>query len=227
MSFRSKGFGRTILPFGLDYSDVLTTSFDVEKPKLILPVNAPLSAAEKDQAIQAINLTKLVLDGPFYTGNSVDSQQQVTPTTHPDGIERHSDKYKKVKKIGSTIEDHPYNLEFFPQELYSVMGVSKKKKIGLSSYKAAHEIHSDVKAPSPISEDKSKLVLEQLKDMAVDLDTKEDDINGDDMDPDDDEDDDNIEDEFEDDEDDDYNAEKYFDDGNDDFADNGEDEAAF
>lgn len=223
MSFRGKGTGRALLPFGLDYSDVLSTNFDVEKPKLILPINAPLSSKEKDEAIQSINFSLLVLDGPFYTGNSTDDKLKTTSQTHSDGIERHSDKYKKVKKIGSTIEDHPYNLDLFPQELHPVMGVSKKKKIGVSSYKSTNEMNNGISGHMFMEEndDKSKLVLEQLKEMADDLDVKEEEelILEDDEDE--------VEDEFEDDEDDDYNAEKYFDDGIDDYGDAGDDEAAF
>lgn len=224
MSFRSKGVTRTILPFGLDYSDVLSTNFDTEKPRLILPVNAPLSDKEKDESVQAINFSKLVLDGLFYTGNTLDDKQKTTSLTLPDGIERHADKYKKVKKIGTTVEDHPFNLEFFPAELYPVMGVSKKKKLGLSTYKSTTEMNNGINGHSFITdeEEQAKQMVEKLKDMAEDLDTKE----GEGQEEEEEEADD-MEDEYEDDEDDDYNAERYFDDGNEDYADNDDDEAAF
>lgn len=226
MAYR-KSTARTVLPFGLDYSDVLSSTNDIEKPKIILPINAPLSAKEENEAIQSINFTKIVLDGPFYTGSTLDSQQNTTSLTFSDGINRYSDKYKKVKTIGTTIDEHPFNLEFFPNELYSVMGVTnnKRKKLGLSSYKANGNMkHFKVDVKQEPDED-AKLLADKLRDLAEDLDKKEEDVK--DIDEDEDEDDDEH-DEFEDDEDDDYNAEKYFDDGNEDYGNNDEDgEAEF
>lgn len=203
MSFRGKGQNRTLLPFGLDYSDVLSTDYDVEKPKIILPINAPLNDQETIQAKQSINMSKLIYDGPFYIGSG---ESKVTT----DGIERHSDKYKKVKKVGTTIDEHPYNLSFFPQELHSVMGVSKSKKLGLSSYKTNGGINQFEIIDT----------VEKLNNMADDLDTNEEPKEHEE------EEEEEVEDEFDDDEDDDYNAEKYFDDGNDDYGDNDDNEEA-
>lgn len=230
MSFRNKNSGKALLPFGLDYSDVLSTDHTIEKPQLLFPINGSLTASEEVVAKQSITFSKLILNGPFYTG-SVESvaqkrnKQPQTSVTAADGIQRYSDKYKKVKKVGRTIEEHPYHLEFFPDELYSVMGITnkqKKKLLSLSSYKADGGLTQFTVNES--TEDKTQLMLDKLKDMAEDLDANSADAQKEedrDDEPD-------YDDEFEEDDDDDYNAEKYFDDGDDDMGgDDGDDEAAF
>lgn len=230
MSFRNKNSGKALLPFGLDYSDVLSTHHSTEKPQLVYAINGSLSASEEAVTKQSITFAKLILNGPFYTG-SVESvsqkrnKQPQTSVTAADGIERYSDKYKKAKKIGRTIEEHPYHLEFFPDELYTVMGISnkqKKKLLSLSSYKADGGLTQY--NVNETTEEKTQLMLDKLKDMAEDLDANNADALRDeerDEEPD-------YDDEFEEDDDDDYNAEKYFDDGDDDVGgDDGDDEAAF
>lgn len=212
MSFRTKGTGRVPLPFGLDYADVLSVNTK-EDPTLKFPVHGPVKPAEEAVAKQSIAFAKVMLDGPFYTGGSTAEKSA------SDGIARHSDKYKKVKRSGLTIDEHPFQVELFPEELHAVMGVNKKKKkVKISSYKAnGGSREYAVDSPDMTPEER----LAKLKDMAETLDAdpsanraEEDD------------DDDDLEDEFEDDDDDDYNAEKYFDDGEDD-VDDGDDEAAF
>lgn len=122
--------------------------------------------------------------------------------------------------MGRSVDEYPYQLEFFPEELYSVMGITKKKKkLLLSSYKADGGLaRFDVAE----TEELAQSMLEKLKSLAEDLDadpqTNQNDEEAEDDDPDD---------EFEEDDDDDYNAEKYFDDGDDDMGDDGDDEAAF
>lgn len=223
MSFRNRNSGRALLPFGLDYSDVLSTDLSKEKPTLLLPINASLTDSEVSVARQSIAFSNLILDGPFYTGSSITTKRQES-TTSSDGIERHSDKYKKVKKVGRTIEEYPYHLELFPDELYSVMGVSnkqKKKLLSFSSFKSDGGLkHFKVKEKS--DDEIAQARLEKLKEMAETLNSdptsnKEEDLVEEE----------DIEDEFEDDEDDDYNAEKYFDDGEEEVDDDQDDEAAF
>lgn len=68
MSFRGGGTGKVLLPFGLDYADIVKSSEDSEKPQYVLPVNGEPSEIETLAAKQSIRLTKLVSDGPFYTG---------------------------------------------------------------------------------------------------------------------------------------------------------------
>lgn len=223
MSWRSKGSGKVLLPFGLDYSDVLSTDLSKEKPTLLLPIHGALSESEKSIAKHLIAFSNLLLNGPFYTGSSTDPTTEQS-TTAPDGIQRHSDKYKKIKKIGRTIEEHPYQLELFPDELYSVMGISnkqKKKLLSLSSYKADGGLKEfNVNQP----EDQTESMLEKLKSMAETLDA---DPNSNQQNEELEEEDDAEDDFDDDDDDDDYNAEKYFDDGEDDMNDEPDDEAAF
>ena len=226
MSFRTRNSNRVLLPFGLDYSDISSADHTTEQPQLVLPVNGPLTPNEEAAAKQSIAFSSLMLDGPFYTGSTLNTSKEQATTTGPDGIERYSDKYKKIKKIGRTIEEHPYQLEFYPDELYSVMGISnkqKKKLLSLSTFKADGGLKQYAARESEA--DNAQSMLEKLKDMAEDLDsnntnnaTKEDENE---------EIEEEMDDDFEEDDDDDYNAEKYFDDGDDDVADDGDDEAAF
>lgn len=224
MSFRGRNTGKTLLPFGLDYSDVLNNGNSAERPQLVLPVHGPLTESEIDASTQSIAFCQLMADGGFYTGsiNDVTSEKRAHTTTNDDGIERYSDRYKKVKKIGRTIDQHPYQLELFPEELYSVMGVTgkqKKKLLALSTYKLNGGLKqygtslNDNEDPDSITE-KLKSMADDLADNADDGEDEQDDE-------------DDFDDEFEEDDEDDYNAEKYFDDGDDDGGDDGGDEAAF
>lgn len=235
MSFRGgRSTQRTILPFGLDYADIISTTQETEKPQLLLPINGDSTDVESIIAKQSINFTKLMSEGPFFTGNldsiHVHSKEETKNSkTAPDGIERYSDRYKKVQKIGRTIEEHPYQTEFFPTELYSVMGISnkeKKKIIPLSKFKSnggLKEFLSSEQVENMDEEEKVKAMKEKMLNMINTEDNddqKEERHSGDEEE--------DIDDEFEDDDDDDYNAEKYFDDGDDDGGDDGgDDEAAF
>lgn len=224
MSFRSKNSGRALLPFGLDYSDVLSTDASKEKPTLELPINGSLNTSEISIAKQSIAFSNILLEGPFYTGSTIDTNPE-KKTTSSDGIERYSDKYKKVNKVGRTIEEHPYQLELFPDELYSVMGISnkqKKKLLSLSSFKTDGGL-TDFTV-NETDESNAQSMLEKLKNMADNLETDPNANNKEEV-----EEEDDGEDDFEEDEedDDDYNAEKYFDDGDEEPNDDGDDEAAF
>ncbi|SGZ51132.1 CIC11C00000002324 [Sungouiella intermedia] len=215
MSFRNKSSGRVLLPFGLDYSDVLSQGQATEKPRLELPVHGPLAPYEQNAAKQAVAFAKLMYDGPFYTGSPEDEGV----SSSADSIQRYSDRYKKVKKVGRSIDEYPYQLEFFPEELYSVMGISKKKKkLLLSSYKVDGGL---TEFNGNEAEDTAQSMLEKLKSLAEDLDADPSQQNEEEAEEDD------FDDEFEEDDDDDYNAEKYFDGGDDDMGDDGDDEAAF
>lgn len=214
MSFRKQSSGRMLLPFGLDYSDILSQGETTEKPVLELPVHGPLSQYEEDVAKQSLAFARLLYDGPFYTGAPEQKDTELEP------IQRYSDRFKKRKKVSRSIDEYPYQLEFFPEELYSVMGISKlKKKLLLSKYKkdgGLKQLNVSEK------DDSAESMLEKLKSLAEDLDAdpapqnEQDDVEEEDHD-----------DEYEEDDDDDYNAEKYFDGGDDDLGDDGDDEAAF
>ncbi|OBA21122.1 III, C31 subunit of DNA-directed RNA polymerase [Metschnikowia bicuspidata var. bicuspidata NRRL YB-4993] len=216
MSYKNKSANRVLLPFGLDYADVLSQGQETEGPTLELPVHGPLSASEELCAKQALALAKLLYDGPFYTGPA----EGTSAKPAGDSIERYSDRYKKVKKVTRSIDEYPYQLGMFPEELYSVMGITnKKKKLLLSSYKTDGGF-----AQLAVQQEgeSAEAMLEKLKSLAEDLDAdpnaqqNEEDVEEEDFD-----------DEFEEEDDDDYNAEKYFDDGDDDMGDAGDDEAAF
>ncbi|CAK7894860.1 DNA-directed RNA polymerase III subunit RPC7 [[Candida] anglica] len=228
MSFRGRNT-RALLPFGLDYADVSGgLASQSQDTHLSIPIHGDLSEREENSAKQSIALAQSVADGPFFTGDATEKgASQSSLTTNVDGIKRHSDKYKKTKKIGRTIEEHPYELEFFPEELYSVMGISNKQKrklLSLSSYKADGGLREfgGANPPEEDNESMAQSMLDKLKNLAETLDDDKDkeDENADDLEED-------FDDEFEEDDDDDYNAEKYFDDGDEDGVDGGDDEAAF
>lgn len=214
MSFKNKSSGRLLLPFGLDYSDVLSQGQSTEKPEIELPIHGPLTPSEESAIKQSLAFARLMYDGHFYTG----SPQEENKTAPAASIQRYSDRYKKVKKVGRSIDEYPYQLEFFPEELYLVMGITKqKKKLLLSSYKA----DGGLKQFNVAESETAQSMLEKLKSLAEDLDADTAPQNDDDAEEED------FDDEFEEDDDDDYNAEKYFDGGDDDMGDGDDDEAAF
>lgn len=226
------------LPFGLESSDL---NVDNRILKFPLPVNGELTNLEKRVAKQFLNYSKTMRDSSFYTGSFASLKSQVSSDGKVrkmkfdesegvnDGIKRYSDRFRKKRKIGRSIEEHPYNLQFFPQELYSVMGVDKKKRkmLAISSYKAESD-NLDVSGLLQRNEqEKADEMLERLHNMAESLDANGNVINKGDKGEEEEE---VIDDEFEEDDDDDYNAERYFNDGDDDEygdEDNGDDEAAF
>ncbi|KAM3164982.1 DNA-directed RNA polymerase III subunit [Lachancea thermotolerans] len=203
------------LPFGLSYSDVGVNE-NTELPSIPLPVNGLVTSKERITSLKYMNFIKAVKEGPFYTGSmslTIDGtgkqKQLVDEDGINDGIERYSDRYLKKRKIGVSIDEHPFHLEFFPDELYQVMGINKKKLLALSNLNR----QDDVFTGSAKDDDTEGLsMLEKLKGLAEDedetanADGKDDAHEAEDLD-----------DDFGDsDEDDDYNAEKYFDDGDDD-----------
>lgn len=207
MSRRGLPFG-----FGIEAEPILNDT--QSKPHLALPINHELNEDEENVAKQSISFAKLVADGPFFTGSTIGPKEETG-----DGIQRHSDKYKKTKKIGRTIEEHPYQLEFFPDELYLVMGISnKQKKMLLSAYKADGGLQSFNVTEN--DDDKATSLLEKFKNLAEEIEVNEDKDQPEEIEE-------EFDDEYEEDDDDDYNAEKYFDDGDDEGMDGGDDEAAF
>ncbi|ANZ74778.1 BA75_01281T0 [Komagataella pastoris] len=202
MSYRKDN--KQKLPFGLDYND-LNVVVDQKRFKLPLPINGPLNNSEKEIAKEYMNFMTNVKESSFYSDLKDDDIQGIN-----DGIERYSDKYRKKRKPNRLLADHPFIVEFFPEELYDVMGIDNKKKKLLKLNKI-----QDNKLGENL-EDKLRNIEEN--DNAVLDENNAEKENGEDE----------FDDEFEEDEDDDYNAEKYFDDGDDDYgADDDDDEAAF
>lgn len=214
------------LPFGLGYADICSND-TTEFPNIPLPVNNPITSKERSLAVTYIKFGRTVRDGPFYAGSmslAVDNSEcnEISDSNstnakkkkrhlyeeegRKDGVERYSDRYLKKRKIGASIDDHPYHLEVFPKELYSVLGINKKKLLTISKYDNTDNIFTG----STQDESAGITLLEKLKELAEDEDNsgdenaeekKEDDLGDED---------------FEDeDDDDDYNAEKYFNDGDD------------
>lgn len=212
MSFK-KSSTRPALLFGVGMDDLKDEELTSDRPFIELPVHSALSPYEEKAAKQAIALQKLVYNGLFFTGlNTEDSESAAPP------IERYSDRYKQVKKVGISIDEYPYQLDFFPKELYPVMGISKKKKqLLMSSFKAdgglaLYNFHALEETVDVL--DKVKALADQL------------DVNGEEEFEEAAEDDD-IDDQFELDDDNDYNAEQYFENGDEDMAEPLEDEAVF
>ena len=217
------------LPFGLAYTDV-STNQNTALPQIPLPVNNPISRSEKTVAMIYINQTDGVKNGPFYTGSvaetSTDSNGETVGAINDDGIERYSDRYLKKRKIGVSIDDHPFHLALFPKELYSVMGINKKKLLKI------RKLNNGSGGLFTGEGDDSALglsMLEKLKQLAEDVDDEDEKIEEAARNRDDDISDKDYDEDEEEDEENDYNAEGYFDNGEDDDYDNDDDngEAAF
>lgn len=234
MSFRDRKQG-VALPFGLDWADIQQNP--TETLEFPIPINGKPTKIEMDCFQQFTNLTNIMKDSTFYSGNLKSiAQEESTKDKRKsnivyleggvnDGLKRYSDKYRKKIRIGKSINDHPFILQFFPNELHSVM-VSKqgKKSINVSKYKKGSKMDMNIDKLIKSAEERQKEILQRLNEVAN---NNEDDDNLDDIDNEVEEEE-NFDDDFEDDEDDDYNAEKYFNDGDDfDEQDDGDDEAAF
>ncbi|ODV98448.1 hypothetical protein PACTADRAFT_48210 [Pachysolen tannophilus NRRL Y-2460] len=248
---RTGAFNRALLPFGLEYNDVNSPHFEEESSKLTIPIDGPSTNAEKESAKQSIKFQNILKNGPFYTGslqsaainvqnnnNKVNKKSQIIYNDQDginDGIKRYSDRHRQKRKIGRSIDEHPYVIEFFPEELYTVMGIDnkrKKKLLSLSNY--SKNLEQDDRL---ILLEKTKKInekLENLKNISDETsinasagiggasNQEDEDVEDEDAAAEED-------DEFEEEDDDDYNAEKYFDDGDDVYGDDDEDdnEAAF
>lgn len=176
-------------------------------PKMILPIQGPISDSEKEKVAQFFQLRDEIRDGPLFAGSSSNRGKIVVESDNVlnDGIKRYTDRYIKKRKIGRSVEEHPYVLSLFPPELYPVMGLKngKSKKLDISKF-----TQDLAKAKG---NDQADLIskLKNIKDDNGKADDAQQDDDSDDLD--------DIEDDFDEDEDDDndYNAEKYFDDGDD------------
>lgn len=217
------------LPFGLGYEDIIRNKIS-ERPQIKFPVNHPITSKERALAVACIKYEESVKDGPFYTGSlelsfktsndhkGLHTELLVEEGGINDGLQRYSDRYLKKRKIGISIDEHPFRLELFPQELYSVMGINKRKLLKIAS---KDQVKDDLFTGSGLNEvldEQGISLLEKLKDLAEDVDNdqdadkEEDEAREEDLD-----------DEFEEDDSDDYNAERYFDDDNEDDIEDGDD----
>ncbi|KAJ8097737.1 DNA-directed RNA polymerase III, subunit Rpc31 [Lipomyces tetrasporus] len=231
MSFRggrggrlSRDSGRPTL-FGTDIKPEFTPS--ELYPDFDLPIQANLTDFEKRSVHQFLQYQQDVRDSAFYVSDKKKGVVEYEGGIN-DGIKRYSDRYLTKRKLGKSVTDHPYIIEFFPQELYSALGVKpsnitmkpKRRRLDLAQFRDSveqEEAEGEVEAEADGVNGAAKL------DAGAEDDEDENQRNEDD-----DEDEEEEEDEFEEDEEGDYNAERYFDDGEDDYDDGGgEDEAAY
>ncbi|ODV60079.1 DNA-directed RNA polymerase III subunit C31 ASCRUDRAFT_47984 [Ascoidea rubescens DSM 1968] len=232
MSGRKFGRNGLSLPFGLDFDFHAIRVGEVSK-EFVIPVNGPLNEIDREIAEQFTTFLEMMKDGPFYSGQissrgSKGALNEEEQQGFSDGIKRYSDKYLKKRKISKSIEDFPYNYDFFPSELYSIMG-SEGKMISLTHYNTNNkQIKKDAKSTNKIDDEVQAMnILEQIKNMveeddAIDI-NKVTRMNAE-HEEDEEED---YDDGFEEDDDNDYNAEKYFDGGEEENDDGDDDEAAF
>ncbi|GMM31392.1 DNA-directed RNA polymerase III subunit C31 [Martiniozyma asiatica (nom. inval.)] len=211
---------RQLLPFGLEWGDMSSNvTPDFEYP---LPLSGPLTNREKLRVDHFRGLVESFKSSSFYTGmlkpisesggKILKRKSEYLEGGVNDGLQRFSDKYRKRIKLGKSISDHPFNTNFFPLELQTVI-------TGKATYKLTQK-NSDLER----LDDLASKVLERIDaeanaeaalgvDPTVDAEAEIEEEEEDD--------------EFDDeDDDDDYNAEKYFDDG-DEFEEDNDDEAAF
>ncbi|KAK9323724.1 DNA-directed RNA polymerase III, subunit Rpc31 [Lipomyces orientalis] len=232
MSFRggrggrlSRDSGRPTL-FGTDIKPEFTPS--ELYPEFDLPIQANLADFEKRSVHQFLQYQQDVRDSAFYVTDKKRGVVEYEGGVN-DGIKRYSDRYLTKRKVGKSVTDHPYIIEFFPQELYSALGVKpsnittkpKRRRLDLAQFRDSLEQEE--------GEGEAEEAEADGVSGATRLDAgAEDDEDENQPNEDEDEDEEEEEDEFEEDEEGDYNAERYFDDGEDDYDDGGgEDEAAY
>ncbi|CAI8491550.1 unnamed protein product [Hanseniaspora opuntiae] len=227
--------------FNFDYS---ATNSSLPHPIVPLPVNqASTNKLSFRIAKNYKKMTHLFKTSQFYTGSTVPLDILDKYNKVDDGIERFGDKYKqqKVNKLTTTTDDndddddkldHPFHLEFIPQELKSVI---KKTTNNKNLQKQAANAASSAKLLTIYDpESKKEPAIDDIdfnKEFSKYI--TEEDENKENLDADNDaqaNDEDDGDDAFDDEDDDgDYDAENYFDNGEDDVEDDNNDdgEAAF
>ncbi|KAK9367952.1 DNA-directed RNA polymerase III, subunit Rpc31 [Lipomyces kononenkoae] len=196
-----------------------------------LPIQANLTDFEKRSVSQFLQYQQDVRDSAFYVTDQKKGTVEYEGGTN-DGIKRYSDRYLKKRKVGKSVTDHPYIIDFFPRELHSALGVKSSKvtkkpkgrRLDLAQFRESlEEADDEVLGDGTSTGAKLAAGLENEEDE----DNERKDAEDEDEEEDEDEDEEEEEDEFEEDEDGDYNAERYFDDGEEDYDDGGDDEAAY
>lgn len=274
---RGGGLGGRAGPMTEEERNATHYSFPTDTyPKVNVPLAAKPARAERLAASHYLAFRTEVREGPLFTGNlGVNNRSGATDSSSSrqgnqnnkkqvivmevgfeglnDGIKRYTDRYHKKRKVGRSVDEHPYVVDFFPKELYPAMGIKeaadsegRKRKFVAKRFDVAKftENLRKTEMPTSIEEllqleadsngvldaDARARAIESIKaaqkDGATgvkDADLKEDEEENKS------ESDmgDDMEDEFDEDDDDDYNAEKYFDDGEGRDDDDGNDEAAY
>lgn len=235
--------------FNFDYS---ATNSSLPHPIVPLPVNQSSTNALSCRIGKNYkNISHLFRKSQFYTGDLVPLDILDRYNKVDDGIERYGDKYKhkKITKLktdeddenvdeghvdgdGEGKLDHPFHLEFIPQELKSIIkknsnnnalqkqAVSSNKLLNFFDPESATQKkngENDASDDIDFNKEFSKYITEEAekKDNDEDADQAEDVDDEDEA--------------FDDEEDDgDYDAENYFDNGEEDYGDDaGDDEAVF
>ncbi|KAK9237821.1 DNA-directed RNA polymerase III, subunit Rpc31 [Lipomyces kononenkoae] len=198
-----------------------------------LPLQANLTDFEKRSVSQFLQYQQDVRDSAFYVTDQKKGAVEYEGGIN-DGIKRYSDRYLKKRKVGKSVTDHPYIIEFFPRELYSALGVKssevtkkpKGRRLDLAQFRETLEdgeeeaLGDDATAGARLGADVENEEDDENERKAGGLNEQEDEDEEE-------EEEEEEEDEFEEDEDGDYNAERYFDDGEEDYDDGGDDEAAY
>jgi DNA-directed RNA polymerase III subunit RPC7 len=145
---RGGGLGGRAGPLTEEERNATHYSFPTDTyPKVNVPLAAKPTRAERLAASHYLAFRTEVREGPLFTGNlgagkragAADSNS--TKQAHQnkkqviimevgfegldDGIKRYTDRYHKKRKVGRSIDDHPYVLDFFPKELYPAMGIKE------------------------------------------------------------------------------------------------------
>lgn len=145
MSFRgggNRGGNNSFnIPLGIAYQDILSQSqlHNSEVPKLSLPVNNSI-ITQRETLVASYCMAHLnyVKDSVFNLGDVPKKGSNLVELDNSNEIERYGDKYLKHKKsLGGveSLEDHPFHKDLFPEELFNVMGVNKKKALHLKRFK--------------------------------------------------------------------------------------------
>ncbi|CAN6659599.1 DNA-directed RNA polymerase III subunit RPC7 [Trichomonascus vanleenenianus] len=214
MSFK-RGNG---LP-GVGFRNDLPLDYNPSKtyPEVVLPIQSKANEFEQKSIAQFLTLRDELRDGPLYTGSQKTKGRVVVEVEQSinDGIKRYSDKYIKKRKIGRSVDEHPYVITFFPSELHPAMGIAsdgkRKKKLDVSKFtEALLKAERQVIEESIAEEEKAQVTTAKgrslLSRMAAVGEENDDDNEVSEEEPDE-----NFSEEDEDD--DDYNAEKYFENG--------------
>lgn len=116
-------------------------------PKTNVPIPTKASREERLGAAHFLKFRAEVREGPLFTGSLTPTSANGSGSKHQhnggerrrkmvvveiedstngalnDGIKRYTDKYHKKRKVGRSVDEHPYVIDFFPKELYDAMGV--------------------------------------------------------------------------------------------------------
>lgn len=147
---RGGGLGGRAGPLTEEERNATHYSFPTETyPKVNVPLAAKPTRAERLAASHYLAFRTEVREGPLFTGNLGAGKRSgngsSTKQAHQnkqvvvmevgfeglnDGIKRYTDRYHKKRKVGRSIDEHPYVVDFFPKELHAAMGIQDTEADG-------------------------------------------------------------------------------------------------